>query len=78
MESTLNVKDLAARLTPLGQEHLLRFWDELDDLGRRELAAQITAIDLEQIGQLYRQGAGTQDWSALARRGTAAGLATGR
>lgn len=61
-------EDLATQLRPFGQEHLLRFWDELSDAGRVQLAAQIAAIDLEQIARLYREGAGTHDWSALARR----------
>ncbi|HEX5470988.1 MAG TPA: UTP--glucose-1-phosphate uridylyltransferase, partial [Lacipirellulaceae bacterium] len=59
---------LTARLAPFGQQHLLRFWDEIGEVGRRNLATQIAAVDLEQIVRLYRQGAGTQDWSALARR----------
>ncbi len=59
---------LATKLRPFGQEHLLRFWDELDEAGRRNLASQIGSVDLEQITQLTRQGAGALDWSALARR----------
>lgn len=61
-------EEIAARLTPFGQGHLLRFWDELDDAGRGRLASQITTVDLEQIARLYRQGAGTRDWAAVARR----------
>jgi UDP-N-acetylglucosamine/UDP-N-acetylgalactosamine diphosphorylase len=68
MQSTPDRQELAARLTPAGQEHLLRFWDELDDTGRNNLESQIAAVNLEQIGQLYRKGAATQDWSAMARR----------
>ena len=59
---------LIAQLAPFGQQHLLRFWDELSETGQHNLASQIAAIDLEQIARLYRQGAGTQDWSALVRR----------
>jgi UDP-N-acetylglucosamine/UDP-N-acetylgalactosamine diphosphorylase len=61
-------KSLHSRLAPFGQEHLLRFWDELDDAGRANLASQIASIDPAQIQQLHRQGSGTHDWSALARR----------
>ncbi len=68
MDAKPNREDLAARLAPFGQQHLLRFWDELAEAGRRNLSSQIAAIDLDQIQKLYRQGAGTQDWSALARR----------
>ncbi len=59
---------LTARLKPYGQEHLLRFWDELDAAGRERLAGEIIAIDLDQIGRLSRQSAATQDWAALSRR----------
>ncbi len=40
-------------LAPFGQQHLLRFWDELDEAGQRNLASQIAAINLEQIAQLF-------------------------
>src|ERR1044071_3019195 len=61
-------ESLAAKLVPFGQEHLLRFWEEVDLTARHNLATQIAALDLEQIQRLYRQGAGTHDWSAAARR----------
>jgi UDP-N-acetylglucosamine/UDP-N-acetylgalactosamine diphosphorylase len=59
---------LAARLKPFGQEHLLRFWDELDGAGRQQLARQIAAIDFEHIAALSGQEAAMPDWAALARR----------
>ena len=59
---------LAARLKPFGQEHLLRFWDDLDAAGRQKLAAQIEKIDFEQIAALAEQGAANHDWAALARK----------
>src|SRR3954447_9755248 len=68
MQTTQNRQGLAARLLPLKQEHLLRFWDELDEAGRRKLASQIAAIDLEQIARLFHQGAASQDWAAMSRR----------
>jgi UDP-N-acetylglucosamine/UDP-N-acetylgalactosamine diphosphorylase len=70
MQSTPNRQELASRLAPLQQEHLLRFWDELDEAGRKNLASQIAAIDLEQIAQLFHQGAALQDWAAMSRRAT--------
>ena len=60
--------ELAALLEPFGQQHLLRFWDEIDDAGRARLAAQIAAIDLTQMAELFRRTAAAQDWAALARR----------
>ena len=70
MQSTPNRQELAARLAPLQQDHLLRFWDELDDAGRKNLASQIAVINFEQIAQLFHQGAASQDWAAMSRRAT--------
>ena len=44
--------DLAVRLGEHGQEHLLRFWDELDADGRSRLAAELEALDLPQLDRL--------------------------
>lgn len=38
-----------------GQEHVLRWWDQLKDGERSELLAQIQALDLDQLRQLYAQ-----------------------
>jgi UDP-N-acetylglucosamine/UDP-N-acetylgalactosamine diphosphorylase len=62
--------ELRERLQRFGQEHLLQFWDELDESARGRLKAQIEAIDLERISQLFREGAGSCDWAAMARRAT--------
>jgi UDP-N-acetylglucosamine/UDP-N-acetylgalactosamine diphosphorylase len=72
MQPMSNHRELAARLAPFNQEHLLRFWDELDEAGRKNLASQIAAIDLEQVARLFHQGAGLQDWAAMSRRATPA------
>jgi UDP-N-acetylglucosamine/UDP-N-acetylgalactosamine diphosphorylase len=70
MQEMLDREDLVARLRPFGQDHLLRFWDEIEDAGRRRLASQIATVDLDQIARLYKRGAGSQDWAAMARRAT--------
>jgi UDP-N-acetylglucosamine/UDP-N-acetylgalactosamine diphosphorylase len=70
MHTTPDRNALAARLALHDQQHLLRFWDELNDAGRSNLASQLAAINLEQISQLYRQGAASQDWAAMSRRAT--------
>src|SRR3990172_5272865 len=59
---------LAARLERFGQGHVLRYWDELDAAGRARLAAQIEAVDLAEIAELYRGTRQEPDWAALARR----------
>ncbi len=43
---------LLNRLAPAGQEQLLRFWDELDETQRRELAAQLENIDFTELARL--------------------------
>lgn len=63
-------RDLAARLEPFGQAHLLRFWDELTPAGRARLANEIAAIDFQQIAGLFHQGASSCDWAGMARRAT--------
>jgi UDP-N-acetylglucosamine/UDP-N-acetylgalactosamine diphosphorylase len=46
------VEELFLRLAPHGQEHLLRFWDELDEEDRAHLAEDIGQIDLELVDGL--------------------------
>lgn len=43
---------LTRRLSAHGQEHLLRFWDAIDDAGRDRLEAQIEKIDLDLVDRL--------------------------
>ncbi|CAN5598809.1 UDPGP type 1 family protein [soil metagenome] len=43
---------LADRLARHGQDHLLRWWDELDEPQRSTLAEQIEQIDLERLSDL--------------------------
>ena len=70
MQTTLTHEALTTHLQPHGQEHLLRFWNELDDAARSNITSQISAIDLAQITQLFHQGAASQDWAAMSRRAT--------
>ncbi|MCR4412076.1 MAG: UTP--glucose-1-phosphate uridylyltransferase [Thermoguttaceae bacterium] len=42
------------RLRPHGQEHLVAFWDCLDESQRRWLAAEIRGVDLALVTRLYR------------------------
>ena len=43
---------LVARLARHGQDHLLRWWPELDEASRAELVAELEALDLEQLDGL--------------------------
>jgi UDP-N-acetylglucosamine/UDP-N-acetylgalactosamine diphosphorylase len=46
---------LVERLGRHGQGHLLRWWGELDDGGRARLAAEVAAIDFEQLDRLIAE-----------------------
>jgi UDP-N-acetylglucosamine/UDP-N-acetylgalactosamine diphosphorylase len=59
---------LLSELVPFGQEHLLRFWDELDADQRQQLAEQIGQLDLALIHSLACSQALTDNWSDLAAR----------
>jgi UDP-N-acetylglucosamine/UDP-N-acetylgalactosamine diphosphorylase len=39
-------------LRPRGQDHVLRFWDRLDDAGRARLLAQIASLDLDAVERM--------------------------
>lgn len=63
-----NLNRLVAALRPHGQEHLLRFWDDLDEAGQLKLAGQIDAVDFSLVASLANQMAASHDWAALARK----------
>jgi UDP-N-acetylglucosamine/UDP-N-acetylgalactosamine diphosphorylase len=44
--------DLRAALAAHGQEHLLRFWDELDATGRERLERDLRSLDLDLLDRL--------------------------
>ena len=52
---------LASRMRPtsieevVGQEHILQYFDELDDSGRKKLAAQIKSIDWPRVLQWTKE-----------------------
>jgi UDP-N-acetylglucosamine/UDP-N-acetylgalactosamine diphosphorylase len=46
---------LAARLSRVGQEHLLRWWDELDSDSQGRLADEVEAIDFDELDGLFHQ-----------------------
>ena len=67
-------EQLRSKLAPIGQEHLLAFWDRLSEPERATLARQIDEIDPELFLELqaeYRESAKQSEqskWSALAAR----------
>jgi UDP-N-acetylglucosamine/UDP-N-acetylgalactosamine diphosphorylase len=60
--------ELLAVLAPHGQQHVVQFWDVLDEPQRQALAEQIRAVDLDLIGRLYRQPDRSREIRALADR----------
>jgi UDP-N-acetylglucosamine/UDP-N-acetylgalactosamine diphosphorylase len=58
---------LLAKLAPVGQEHLLSFWDALDTAGQTQLAAQIQNIDWQEFSRLREQHGGRGDNTAGAK-----------
>ncbi len=55
-------------LAPHGQQHVLRFWSELDGNARQELKAQIESIDWDEIDELVRDNGVGEKWETLAER----------
>src|SRR4051794_3953500 len=67
----IDKQKLLARLSEFGQDHVLIFWDELDERARERLASQLRALDLAHLDRLFRAGHAAEDWEALARRAVA-------
>jgi UDP-N-acetylglucosamine/UDP-N-acetylgalactosamine diphosphorylase len=65
--STPNRSELVALLERHGQQHLLRYWEEIDPAGREQLSRQIAAIDFDQVAALFHNAAESIDWASLAR-----------
>ena len=62
----MNFESLQTRLQQYNQEHVLRFWDSLDESGRHQLATQIDDIDLDQLKTLIAGKDEAIDFAALA------------
>jgi len=60
--------ELDALLAPHGQQHLLGFWDQLDQSGRQSLAAQIRQLDFALIDRLWQGKDDRGDMRALLDR----------
>ena len=60
--------ELDAILTRHNQQHLLQFWDELDDTQRQHLADQVRGIDFELVNELFGSRDAGETWEQLATR----------
>lgn len=61
-------QQLNSRLAPWGQEHLLKFWNELSSAAQDELAAEIEAIDFALIKRLAHGDEHVDGAAALLKR----------
>jgi UDP-N-acetylglucosamine/UDP-N-acetylgalactosamine diphosphorylase len=48
----MGISELRTKLAAVGQDHVLRFYDHLDDSGRKNLLAQLNALDLDHIARM--------------------------
>ena len=64
----MDKNDLLAILRPVGQEHLLAHWEQLDAGGRESLARQIRSVDFRLIERLYSQRQDQGNFRDLALR----------
>jgi len=62
---------LVRQLAAHDQLHALRFWDRLEPTQRADMAAQLSAIDFDQLAHLVHTHVAAQDWEELARRAQA-------
>lgn len=53
VDAHLDIEVLRQRLAEHGQDHLLRFWDHLDDSERHRLTAELSSLDLGYVNQCY-------------------------
>jgi len=51
----MDIAALRKRLTAIGQQHVLRFYDSMDLAARKRLAMQLQSLDLENLAQLAKQ-----------------------
>jgi len=53
VEAHADVEVLRQRLAEHGQDHLLRFWDHLDETERHRLTAELSSLDLGYVNRCY-------------------------
>ncbi len=52
LSTHMDVNALRQKLSSAGQGNVLRFWDKLDDAGRKKLSSQLEALDFASIAEL--------------------------
>lgn len=59
-----NFEALKETLTYYGQEHLLRFWDELNDGERKQLISDIQELNLEEVQSFFKRATASLEESS--------------
>ncbi|CAH0731182.1 unnamed protein product, partial [Brenthis ino] len=55
----MSYENLLEQLKAHGQEHLIKYWPELSENEREQLAAEIRKLDLEEMNELFRRAMDT-------------------
>jgi len=71
MSESIDLTKLKKQLEATGQAQVLRFWDELSEPQRDQLAAQLTSIDFDQLSRLVAGEDEKPDFAAMAERAIA-------
>lgn len=59
-----NLESLKETLARYGQQHLLRFWDELSDAERKQLISDIQELNLEEVQTFFKRATASLDESS--------------
>lgn len=59
-----NFESLKESLTRHGQEHLLRFWDELNEAERKQLISDIQELNLDEVQSFFTRANASLDESS--------------
>lgn len=63
-QRTMNVNDLKLRLSKAGQEHLLQFWNELEEAQQVDLYTELQAMNFEELNLFFQKAIGGFDRSS--------------
>lgn len=60
----MTFETLTSRYQAAGQAHLLKFWPQLSDSERAELAKQLEALDIERVNRIYKKAVSAESSDA--------------